>query len=113
MSKYLRITILESEILGALSSMMRTTIHINVMKGSQVKPTLHELLTKIHELRSYLENIKAFTVLLWRTKAISEGFFIQVSTSSEEISKQIVGWEKYLTRQMMPETHKETKVPKK
>jgi hypothetical protein len=80
-------------------------------KDSQVRPTLQELLTKIHELRSHLENIKAFTVLLWRTKAISEGFFIQVSASAEEISKQIVGWEKYLIRHMMPQTQKDKEFP--
>jgi hypothetical protein len=44
---------------------------------------------------------------------MSEGFFIQVSASTEEISKQIVGWEKYLSRNMMPQPQKDKEVPKK
>jgi hypothetical protein len=65
----------------------------------------------MHELRRHLENIRAFTVLLWKLKAITEGFFIQVTARSEEFSKQIVGWENYLAAQGTP--RKLTKMPKK
>ncbi len=101
MSKYLRIAILEAEILGSISTMMRLTIQVNVMKAAAIKPSPAAILGKMHELRGHIENIKAFSTLLWKTKAISEGFFIQVMASTEDISRQIVGWEKYLSQNML------------
>ncbi len=100
MSKYLRISILEKEILGSLSEMMRLTIEINVMKSSLAKPPLSEVLSKLQRLRAYVENIKAFSTLLWQTKGITEGFFLGSMAQIESISKQIVGWERYLSQNM-------------
>jgi hypothetical protein len=100
MSKYLRIAILEGEILRSISLAMRLTIQINVMKTTPSSSITHDLLAKLHDLRSLVENIKAFTTLLWKTKAISEGFFLTAMSLVEEISKQVVGWEKYLIKNM-------------
>ena len=94
MSKYLRIAILESEILGSISTMMRLTIQINVMKGAGQAVTGRDVMAKIHELRSHVENIKSFSILLWQTKGITEGFFLGVMANIEEIA----GWEKYLVK---------------
>ena len=98
MSKYLRIAILESEILGSISTMMRLTIQINVMKGAGQAVTGRDVMAKIHELRSHVENIKSFSILLWQTKGITEGFFLGVMANIEEIGKQVAGWEKYLVK---------------
>ena len=99
MAKYLRISILEQEVLGAISAMMRITIHINVMKArQQAAPAKAELLNKLYELRGYVENLKAFTTLLWNTKAISDGFFLDVMSDIEAIAKQIAGWQKFLSK---------------
>ena len=98
MSKYLRIAILEGEILGSISTMMRLTIQVNVMKGAGQAVSGRDVMAKIHELRSHVENIKSFSILLWKTKGITEGFFIGVMANIEEIGKQIAGWEKYLLK---------------
>ncbi|MCX6106003.1 MAG: hypothetical protein NTY08_09255 [Proteobacteria bacterium] len=98
MSKYLRIAILESEILGSISSMMRLTIQINVMKSSAQVVSGRDVMAKIHELRSHVESIKSFSILLWQTKGITEGFFLGVMANIEEIGKQVAGWEKYLVK---------------
>lgn len=96
MSKYLRISILEQEILGSLSAMMRLTIQVNVIKASPLGFPITEVAAKLHELRAYAENIKGFSTLLWRSKALSEGFYLRAMAEIENISKQIAGWEKYL-----------------
>ena len=94
----MRIAILESEILGSISTMMRLTIRINVMKGAGQAVSTRDVMAKIHELRSHVENLKSFSILLWQTKAISEGFFLGVMANIEEIGKQLAGWEKYLLK---------------
>jgi hypothetical protein len=108
MSKYLRIAILEQEMLGTISTMMRLTIHINVMKSAVYKSPPTDILAKLHELRSHMEKLKAFSILLWKTRAVGEEFFLGIMASLEAISKQIVGWEKYITQQLLK---KQTKTP--
>ena len=78
--------------------MMRITIHINVMKARQAAPAKAELLNKLYELRGYVENLKAFTTLLWNTKAISDGFYLNVMSDIEGIAKQIAGWQRFLSK---------------
>jgi hypothetical protein len=68
------------------------------MKTTPSSSITHDILAKLHDLRSLVENIKAFTTLLWKTKAISEGFFLTAMSLVEEISKQVVGWEKKLCK---------------
>ena len=60
------------------------------------------ILEKTGLMRSYVENIKAFTTLLWQLKAFSEGFFIDAMAHIEGISKQIAGWQKFLLGVDMP-----------
>ena len=98
MSMYLRIAILESEILGSISTMMRLTIQVNVMKAAGQTVSGRDVLAKIHELRSHVQNIKSFSILLWQTKGITEGFFLGAMANIEEIGKQVAGWEKYLVK---------------
>ena len=97
MSKYLRVAILEKEVLEAISTAMRLTIQVNGMKAQIPPPSIAAILEKTGQMRSYVENIKAFTTLLWQVKAFSEGFFIDTMAHIEGISKQIAGWQKYLS----------------
>jgi len=95
MGKYLRITVLEKEILEKLTACMRVTIEINTMKnkGGEVQAVLFE---KTRTIRAQLENINAFTTLLWQNKSLSDGFYLQIQAKLEEVSKQVAGWQKWL-----------------
>jgi len=97
MGKYLRITVLEKEILEKLTSCMRVTIEINTMKniGGEGRISLFE---KTSFIRAQIENIKAFTTLLWQNKSLSDGFYLHIQAKLEEVSKQVAGWQKYLAR---------------
>ena len=101
MSKYLRIALLEREILEAISNAMRLTIEINITRPEGGEE-MSEMKRKIKILRALIENIKVFTTLLWQLKALSEGFFIDAMATIEGISKQIIGWERFLTQKHMP-----------
>ena len=96
MSKYLRVAILEKEVLEAVSMTMRLTIQVNAMRVQTPPAPSTAILEKTGLMRSYVENIKAFTTLLWQLKAFSEGFFIDAMAHIEGISKQIGGWQKFL-----------------
>ena len=95
MSKYLRVAILEKEVLEAISTVMRLTIQVNGLKG-QLSADASTVLERTGLMRSYIENIKSFTTLLWQVKAFSEGFFVDAMSQIEGISKQIAGWQKFL-----------------
>ena len=97
MSKYLRVAILEKEVLEAISSAMRLTIQVNGMRTNAPATVTDTLLyDKTSQMRAYIENIKAFTTLLWQLKAFSEGFFIDAMAHIEGIAKQVGGWQKFL-----------------
>lgn len=101
MKKYLRLTILEREILSRITEAMRLTIEINSCKN--VLDTSY-IYVRTNTLRAHLENIKAFTHLLWDMRRVSEGFYVLVSAEIEGISKQIAGWQKHLLKKDDPVT---------
>ena len=102
MNKYFRIAILEKEIMAGISNAMRLTIEVNVMKSASRPISPHLILEKTDSIRGYIENIRAFTTLLWHLKAISEGFFIDATSHIESISKQITGWQRFLVNKASP-----------
>lgn len=93
MNKYLRIVILESEILDRIAEAMRLTIEINAYKAAANTAYVYE---RTNVLRAHLENIKAFALMLWDMRAISEGFYVIVTADLELISKQVAGWQRHL-----------------
>jgi len=75
MSKYLRVTILEQEILQAISNAMKITIEINITRPPESfdmprQHIVYGMKEKLKKLRALIENIKAFTTLLWQLKAL-------------------------------------------
>ena len=69
-----------------------------VIERAQPHDAQPRVMAKIHELRSHVESIKSFSILLWQTKGITAGFFLGVMANIEEIGKQVACWEKYLVK---------------
>ncbi len=97
MSKYLRINILEREILGKISTCMELTITANHLRSAA--HSISSSIEIIYQIQAHVENIKAFTLLLYKTGELKEGFFVQGLSRIEDISKQLSGWRKYLEKQ--------------
>ena len=95
MNKYLRITILEQEVMNAISLTMRLTIEVNTARKLAAGGST-DMIKITSQMIAHMENIKAFTHLLWKLKAITDGFFTQVAAKTDEIAKQIHGWQKFL-----------------
>lgn len=100
MNKYLRINILEREILGKISTCMELAIKANHLKNStSTANAISSSIEILYQIQSHVENIKSFTLLLYRSQALTEGFFMQNLARVEDISKQLSGWRKYLEKQ--------------
>lgn len=76
---------------------LRITIEMNTIEniGGEGRISLFE---KTSFIRAQIENIKAFTTLLWQNKSLSDGFYLHIQAKLEEVSKQVAGWQKYLAK---------------
>jgi hypothetical protein len=91
--KVYRITILEKEIYLRLTKAMTTVMNISLHKKTMLKTTL---VTEINNLQSDLVVVKSFLSFLLQKKLVSEGFYLNAYRKVESISKQLIGWCKFL-----------------
>lgn len=91
--KYIRIIILERQILHPITECMRLTIMLNAQKD---RATSEYILSLTNSMRGYIENIKSFLLVLLELHQISDGFYMDTIIRIEEISREIAGWQKYL-----------------
>ncbi len=80
-----------------LAEGMKIVVMANIKKNEEDYEQGYKLL-KI--LRGRIEVLRAFFLIAWEMKFVSHSFFLEVSDSLEEISKETVGWHEWFGRSL-------------
>lgn len=94
--KIFRVTI-GTEIMREMTESLKLVTLINFKKNST--EDLKEGVELIKNLRARIEMLKSFFLIAWEMKFISHGFYVNLLSRLEEISKQAAAWGKWLANQ--------------
>lgn len=91
--KIFRVTV-GTEIMKEISSCLRLIVLANFKRVT--KEDFAESLQAVKELRGSIELLKSYFLVGWEMKFFSHGFFIQLMTKMEEVSKQAASWSSWI-----------------
>ncbi len=91
--KIFRVTI-GTEIMKEISSCLRLIVLANLKRVT--KEDFADSYQSVKELRGAIELIKSYFLIGWEMKFFSHGFYIQLMTKLEEVSKQAATWSQWI-----------------
>lgn len=91
--KIFRVTI-GTEIMKEISSCLRLIVLANLKRIT--KEDFADSYQSVKELRGAIELIKSYFLIGWEMKFFSHGFYIQLMTKVEEVSKQAATWSNWI-----------------